>query len=111
MPTNYVLLGIFTACESYCLGLICQQYSPELVMMALVATLAVVLSLTVYAMTTKKDFTMMGGAFFLFMSSICVLGLFNWFFRTPLADALLFGAGCLIEGFYLIWDIQMICGQ
>jgi len=80
-------------------------------MMALVGTLAVVLSLTIYAMTTKKDFTMMGGAFSLFIMSFFLLGIFNWFFRTPLADALLFCAGCMMEGFYLIWDIQMICGQ
>ena len=73
--------------------------------MALVGTVGIVCSLTVYAMTTEKDFTMMGGSLFLVLGCMVILGLFNWMFHTPLIEGLLFCAGCLLEGFYLIYDV------
>ena len=39
---------------------------PLIVMIAAGMTLGITLALTVYALTTKSDFTMMGGAFFIF---------------------------------------------
>ena len=78
---------------------------PEIVLMALVGTVGIVCSLTVYAMTTEKDFTYMGGSFFLFLGGMVVLGLFNMIFRTDLASAILVVGGCILEGFYLIYDV------
>jgi FtsH-binding integral membrane protein len=57
-------LGAFTAFESYSLAYLCNFTDPEIVVMALVGTCAITLSLVTYAMTTKKDFTMMGSFVF-----------------------------------------------
>ena len=51
------MLGIFTLCESYLVTYVCRIYEPESVLLSAVATLAVTLGLTYYAMTTKEDFT------------------------------------------------------
>merc|ERR1712232_264353 len=111
VPTNYALLGVFTVCQSYSVATLCQLSDPEVVFMALIGTVGIVMGLTLYAMTTKKDFTMMGGSLFLLLSGMMVLSIFNWFFRVPFIVTLLTAGGCVLEGFYLIYDIQLICGQ
>ena len=80
-------------------------------MLALIGTTGIVMSLTLYAMTTKKDFTMMGGSFFIFFGAFTLFGFLNWFMRSPALAALLVCGSCIIEGFYLIYDVQLICGQ
>jgi len=79
--------------------------------MALTGTVGIVMGLTLYAMTTKKDFTMMGGSLFLVFSAMMVMSIFNFFFRSPFLVCLMTTVGCLLEGYYLIYDVQLICGQ
>lgn len=111
VPTNYAILGVLTFSEAYSVATITQFYQREIIQMALIGTLGIVSSLTLYAMTTKRDFTLMGGSMFMFMMGIMILGIFNWFFQIPLITGLLFCAGFVMEGFYLIYDVQLICGQ
>jgi len=110
VPKNYALLTVFTVCQAYSVATLCQFSDPEIVFMALVGTVGIVMGLTVYAMTTKRDFTMMGASLFLLMSGMLVLSIFNWFFRVPFIMTLLTAGGCVLEGFYLVYDVQLICG-
>ena len=50
VPTNYMILALFTLCQSYMVAVICYFTDPEIVIMALVATVGIVASLTLYAM-------------------------------------------------------------
>ena len=63
-----ILLGGFTLCMSYTVGVVCAVYQASgqgiIVLQALLLTAAVFLSLTTYAHVTKKDFSWMGGALF-----------------------------------------------
>ena len=52
-----ILLGIFTLAESYMVSDICGFYTPESVLQAAVATAGATFGLTVFAYTTKYDFT------------------------------------------------------
>lgn len=67
-PLNMVLLGCFTACMTYTVGVVCAMYYASgyglVVLQALILTAAVFISLTSYVMVTKKDFSWMGGALF-----------------------------------------------
>jgi len=54
-PTNYILLFIFTICETWMVGGLTSRYEPKVVMMAGSATAAATIALTIYAMKTKTD--------------------------------------------------------
>jgi len=52
-PTNLILLGLFTVCETYMVAGITIAYSPEVVCMAGLVTALVTISLTIYAWRTR----------------------------------------------------------
>lgn len=87
VPNNYIILGIFTFCESWIVSYSCSiayvlypGNGGQLVLLAAVLTLAITVALTIYAFTTKTDFTMMGGSLFIFSAVLLVLGLFSMLF-------------------------------
>merc|ERR1719221_2441385 len=60
VPTNYVLLSLFTFFESVVVGFVSAQYTQESVVIAMGITALVVVSLTIFACQTKMDFTGFG---------------------------------------------------
>jgi protein lifeguard len=110
-PVNYILLAIFTVCVSYLVGIVCAFTEPKTVLMAATLTMAMFLALTIYACTTKTDFT----------DSFCgwhvaVIHITLIIFTIPLMFILhdrllhlLFAyIGVAIFSFYIIYDTQMI---
>ena len=74
-------------------------------------TAAVTIGLTYYACTTKTDFTMCGGLFFIMamaMMSLMVVSYFLTFISwwSPFVSALL----VVFYGMFLIYDTQKIAG-
>ena len=59
-PTNYILLFAFTATEGFLVCVICSVYNLNSVLVVVLATAFLVGTLTLYAVTTKSDFTGMG---------------------------------------------------
>ena len=55
VPTNYILLLIFTLCESYGIAGVTAAYDKNTVIMAGFATATVTIALTIYAFTTTTD--------------------------------------------------------
>merc|ERR1740130_122288 len=83
-PTNYLLLFSFTACEGVLVGFISAQYTVKSVLACVGITVLIFGGLTVYAWTTKKDFTgcgpyLFGALISLIMFSIC-MGLLRFVF-------------------------------
>ena len=113
VPLNYILLLIFTLCESYCLFLLSACYEPQIVITAMVLTAAMVIGLTIYAMTTKKDFTMCGGclfaALFLFIAFGILLAIFG--VKNKIGYMFVCLVGILIYSIYLVYDTQLTMGQ
>lgn len=60
-PMNMILLGAYTVCQGFLVGLMSSFYQVEEVVYAIGITTAIVVGLTIYATTTKEDFTMKGG--------------------------------------------------
>jgi FtsH-binding integral membrane protein len=103
-PTNYILLGIFTLAESYLVSMICAMTSPDIVVMAAIFTGVIFSALTTYAFRTKTDFTIAGGALYMFGMGLTTFG-FLLFFTDNKFLHLVYGFfGSIFFGLYLIWD-------
>ena len=110
VPINYVLLTIFTMCEAYMVSYCCAATSPRTVFMAAILTLGITISLTIYAMTTKTDFTYMGGMLFVFAMVFFLAGIFMLFTDNPILHVVYAAIGVCLYGLYLIYDTQKIVG-
>ena len=109
VPINYVLLGAFTFCEVYMVSTCCCFYSPKLVIAAVALTAAIVIALTVYACTTKTDFTFMGGLLFVGIVLLLMLGILSIF--LPFLHILYCVIAVFLYSLYLIYDTQLIMGK
>ena len=111
VPTNYILLTIFTMCEGYAVSYSCAMTSPRIVFMAATMTLMITISLTIYAMTTKNDFTYCGGMLFICGMVMFVVAIFLLFTNNPVAHIIYSAFGVILYGIYLIYDTQLIMGN
>jgi FtsH-binding integral membrane protein len=101
-PWNMVLLGAFTLCESFLVGLICAMYyrngAGELVLQAFGITLAIFVGLTAYTFYSDKDFSFLGGFCMAGLLGLMVWGIISWLtgwrstFWYSLIGAILFSA-------------------
>ena len=110
-PTNYILLFAFTICKAFIFSVICAQYPSSDCMTAAGMTAAVTIALTYYACTTKTDFTMCGGMFFIMAMAMMCLMVVSYFLTfiswwSPFVSALL----VVFYGMFLIYDTQKIAG-
>merc|ERR1712166_180370 len=109
VPVNYILLFVLTIAISCMVASICLRYSPMIVMEAALLTAAVVVGITVYAFTTKKDFTMCGALLPIFCMivlvgvTISLIWPFTW-------NVIWCCLGAVLFSFYLLCDTQMIIG-
>ena len=112
VPINYILLFAFTLCESYMLMLCCAKYNAEVVIAAAALTAGVTVALTIYAFTTKTDFTWLGGMLFAGICILIVTGLLYYIIPpTEVLYLLYCAAGVFIYSIYLIYDTQLISGK
>ena len=110
VPLNYIILTMFTLCEAYMVSSICAMSDPKNVIMAAVMTLGVTISLTLYACTTKTDFTYFAGFLFVSVSSLMMSMFFLFFFDYGFLYVGCCGLGVVIYGMYLVYDTQLILG-
>jgi len=108
VPTNYIILSLFTVAQAYLISNVCSMTSPSIVLMAAVMTTGIVIALTIYAATTKTDFSMQGGLFFLLGSAFFLLIIFGLFSSNGFWGVLFCCIGAIIMGLYFIYDIQII---
>jgi FtsH-binding integral membrane protein len=111
VPTNYILLSLFTLCEAYIVSAICATTKPEIVLMAAIMTCAVTIALTIYAFTTKTDFTMLGGLLFVGCCIMLLLSIFLMFTHNKVLHIIYSCLGVFFYSVYLIYDTQLIVGD
>ena len=111
VPINYILLFIFTICEAVMLSyMIAYVNDWKTVVTAASITILVTLGLTLYACTTKTDFTFLGGMLFVCSILLLCLGIFSLFFGNFI-NTLYCVLGVLLYSIYLIFDTQLIMGK
>ncbi|CAH0730018.1 unnamed protein product, partial [Brenthis ino] len=109
-PMNFIFLGIFTVAESFLLGVTSSMYQSDAVMMAVGITAAVCLGLTIFAMQTKWDFTMMGGALLVATIVLLLFGIVAIFVPGKTMTLIYASLGAFIFSLYLIYDTQLMMG-
>lgn len=111
VPWNYLLLFLFTITEAYMVSAITTQYDPTTVFIAAVLTAAVVIALTIYACTTKTDFTVCGGLLFAACMVLFVGSIIGIFYKNKIYQIILAAVAVLIFSIYLVYDTQLIMGN
>jgi len=115
-PQNYILLTVFTFFEAITIGALASMYTASSVLMALGMTMGIFAGLTVYAWTTKTDFSGLMPYLFGALIALCVFGV-----GVSIAGAcgvsvgpamMLYNfCGVLLFMFYIIFDTQRILGS
>ncbi len=115
VPTNYFILGLFTLCEAYTVGYITVFAEPMDVLLAASLALSMTLVLTIYAFTTKTDFTTWGAFLWIAAWGLIAFSLMFFFIGptnaafTPLVITISV-VTIIIYGIYLVYDTQLIMG-
>ena len=104
VPTNYILMTAFTICESFLVAYVCAVVNDsKTVLTAAFFTAGIVVGLTIYAMTTKSDFTLCGGMMFVVGAVFFMFGMFS-IFLGPTVRMVYCAFGVILFGVYLIID-------
>ena len=111
VPLNYILLLIFTLCESYIMAYTTSYYEPLSVLICAALTLAIVIGLTLYATFTKNDITICGGALVSLSMIMLFLSIIGIFYTSAFYQTLVNSCGVFLFSLYLIYDIQLVIGK
>lgn len=104
----------FTGFAGYFLGPILNMYiqgfsnGSQLVLTSLGATGAIFLALSAYVITTRRDFTFMGGFLFIAVAAAFLAGLANLFFQLPMLQLVVSGAFAVISSGYILFTTSAI---
>uniref|UniRef100_A0A8C6FS34 Uncharacterized protein n=1 Tax=Moschus moschiferus TaxID=68415 RepID=A0A8C6FS34_MOSMO len=110
VPANYILLGVFTVLQGLLLGTVSVFYNAEEVLWATGATALVTLSLSLFALQTKWDFTLLNGILFVLLFVLIIYGILLIFIRSYWLHLLYAGLGTMIFSLYLVMDVQLMVG-
>jgi FtsH-binding integral membrane protein len=112
VPKNYLALALFTALESYFVAWACTTVGrPMLVYEAFAMTCAVFIALTIYAIYTTQDFSVMGGMLAGVFAILLVAGLFMYVTASRSAQILYSIVASISFCFSIIISTQQIIGD
>lgn len=78
--------------------------NPTNVFIALTLTAALVVGLSIFAFTTKTDFTMLGGTLFMLLAVLICASILSIFFKSKILEIVISSFSVFVFGFYLIYD-------
>ena len=111
-PANMALLFVFTLLESYIVGVICCMYKTESVIIAAVLTTGVTVSLSVYALTAKTDFSSWGASLYAALWCLIIGSLVQIFFPySSMLSGLVSVFGAILFSFFIIYDTDQIANR
>ncbi|PVD35856.1 hypothetical protein C0Q70_02825 [Pomacea canaliculata] len=114
-PGNFICLIVFTIAFSYMAGTISSFHDTKIVLLAMGITAAVCISISIFAIQTKIDFTLCSGLLFVlvmvlfFFGWACMISYYAWG-HGAILNAVYAGLGALVFALFLIYDTQMIMG-
>lgn len=104
----------FTGFTGYTLGPVLNHYIAEfsngsqLILTSLGATGIIFVSLSGYVLTTKKDFSFMGGFLFIALLGGILLSLASWLFNLPMLHLAMSGVFVLVFSGFILYDTSRI---
>ena len=108
VPTNYILLGLFTICESYLVATIASFYKPQSVFLAAVYATTLFIILTLYAMFTKGDIGCLGPVILVGWTLGLLTFVLYFIFPSETMHLIFCWVGLILTWFYVIFDVYMI---
>ncbi|TNN08524.1 Protein lifeguard 4 isoform 1 [Schistosoma japonicum] len=107
-PTNFVLLYLFTLCESLLVGYAVITYSATVVLQAFILTTIVVMSLMMYTLNSKKDFSKWGVGLSVAFLILLLAGPINLFLGSSLLELCMATGGACLFSLFIIYDTWRI---
>lgn len=80
----------------------------EIIAQALFLTTLAFAGLSVFAFTTKRDFSVFSKALFIVLLVVIGASLLNLFFQSPVLHLVISGVSAILFSFFIIYDTQMI---
>jgi len=111
VPMNYILLGLFTLCESVLVGTAVTFYDVQVVVEAFALTCAVTVALTVYTLQSKRDYSSWGAGLFAILYVLILAMLMQIVFQSAMMDRLISVAGAAIFCLFIVFDTHMIMNR
>ena len=111
VPTNYFLLSLVTFSESILSTAASINFPVEIVISAIVLTIAASLGIITYTLKTKRDLSGCGMTLFVLISQLFFFGFLNLFIRSQFLNMVYCFISTLIIGLYLVYDVQLISGK
>jgi modulator of FtsH protease len=107
------MIFIFSALMGISLGPMLSHYlsltaGPSLVFQAFAGTALIFFSLSAYVLTTKKDFSFMGGFLFVGLVLVIIAMIANWFFAIPALSLALSSIVILLMSGFILFDTSRI---
>jgi len=110
-PLNLQLLGAWTLCQAIMVGTVCARFAQAgmgaVVLQAAVLTMLVFVSLTMYTLQSKRDFSFMGGALWSGLLIMMGWGVVQWLFGFQ-HSSLYSLCGALLFSMFIIYDVHMV---
>lgn len=115
-PTNYIFLFAFTAFMGVMVGFASARYTWQSVVLAAGITVLIFALLTIFAWTTKTDFTGFGPYLYGFMFALFAFGIVMMIMgmcgiHVQWLVMIYDGLGVLLFTFYIVFDTQLIIGE
>ncbi|XP_076820676.1 protein lifeguard 2-like isoform X1 [Clavelina lepadiformis] len=111
-PYNLIMLILLTIALTYMVGTISSFYDIYAVLMGLAITVGVCLTVILFSMQTKFDFTKCGGLIFILLMVLVLYGfltIFTWHYYWYVQ--VVYGAlGALVFTLFLAFDVQLVMG-
>lgn len=112
-PLNLILLFAFTFCSGLTLtpllySVLALPAGGVIVAQAFTLTTVAFAGLSLFAMNTKKDFTMMGKALFIVLLVVLAASILNFFMQSGFLSLAISSVAAILFSFYILYDTQNI---
>jgi modulator of FtsH protease len=114
-PLNIMLLFGFTTVSGITLGPVLNSYIAhgmgDLIPIATGATAITFGGLSAYVHISKKDFSFLGGALFVGLIGMVLVGFAGFFFHLPISNTLYSGFGVLLFSGFILYDTSNLVNR
>ncbi|MBZ7954266.1 MULTISPECIES: Bax inhibitor-1/YccA family protein [Campylobacter] len=112
-PLNLILLFAFTFCSGLTLtplliSVLALPTGGIIIAQAFALTTVAFAGLSIFAMNTKKDFTVMGKALFIVLLVVIAASLINIFLHSSVFSLIISSVSAILFSFYILYDTQNI---
>ena len=111
VPSNYILLFCVTFAESIVSTAASIKYPVEIVIAAIILTIAASIGIICYTLKTKRDLSYCGMTLFVLISQLLFFGFLNLIIRSNFLNLVYTFLSAAMFGLYLVYDVQLISGK